>query len=101
MNPKDQEDRTIEKIETETNEAEDSVEHENKEKQAKRTLFNDLKAFKDQPVTLVMYGNELIKGKLLGYDEVANCVLLGENNRRFIVLGRSISMICEGEVQEL
>ncbi|KAM0681742.1 hypothetical protein GINT2_000256 [Glugoides intestinalis] len=63
----------------------------------KRTLFNDLSNFKNSNVTLVTFGGENIKGKLVGYDEVANCVIEDENSKRFIVFGKAIYMVCEGE----
>lgn len=67
----------------------------------KRTIFNDLSNFKNSNVTLVTFGGESIKGKLLGYDEVANCVIEGENSRRFIVFGKAIYMVCEGDITVL
>lgn len=70
-------------------------------KEPKRTLFNDLRRFKNSIVTILTFGGEAVQGKLLGYDEVANCVLESKNNRRFVVFGKSITMVCEGDLHSL
>lgn len=67
---------------------------ERPEKQPRRSLFNDLAQFKDRDVLIAMFGGETVKGKLVGYDEVANCVLEDEG-KRIVVFGKSISMVCE------
>lgn len=74
---------------------------EKSEKQPKRTLFNDLRRFKNTNVTIIVFGGELVKGKLLGYDEVANCVIEDEKKNQMVVFGKSITMVCEGDLHPL
>lgn len=71
------------------------------EKQTMRTIFNNLRRFKNSKVTIFFYGGDSVVGKLVGYDEVANCVLEREEESRIVVLGRAITMICEGLVHPL
>lgn len=66
------------------------------ERPGKKTLFNDLVQFNNLQVSIIMHGGEVIKGKLVGYDEVANCVLEEENKNLTVLFGKSIVMICEG-----
>lgn len=66
------------------------------DRQSTRTIFNDLERFKNSNVTIFFYGDSSVSGKLVGYDEVANCVLEREDKPRAVVLGRAITMICEG-----
>lgn len=66
-----------------------------------KTLFNDLHIFKDKNITIHFYGGATVCGKLLGFDEIANCILEQENNRKVIVLGRSILKIFEDNVVSL
>lgn len=68
------------------------------------TLFNNLEMFKDKEITLFLYGGDNISGILIGFDEVANCVvqLRQENSSctpiNAVVLGRTISMVCQGYI---
>lgn len=71
------------------------------EKQTIKTIFNSLRRFKDSRVTIFFYGGDSVVGRLIGYDEVANCVLERENEPTVVVLGRAITMVCEGLVHPL
>lgn len=71
---------------------------ERDEKNRKRTLFNDLRRFKKHNVSIFTFDGEIVQGKLIGYDEVANCIIEGENSKKTIVFGKVISLVCEGEL---
>lgn len=60
-----------------------------------KMLFNDLCKFHNKKVLISVYGGEEVSGKLLGYDEVANCVLESGQHKKIIVLGKSITSICD------
>jgi len=79
-------------------------------KEAKRpanTLFSDLKRFKNCKITVFLYGGGSVYGKLIEYDEVANCIVEAEDSSSssktatVVVLGRSITMICMGAAATL
>ncbi|ELA42943.1 uncharacterized protein VICG_00258 [Vittaforma corneae ATCC 50505] len=74
---------------------------ERSEKPPKRTLFNDLRRFKNTHVSIITFGGEAVKGKLLGYDEVANCVIEDENRKITVVFGKAITMVCDGDLHPL
>ena len=65
------------------------------EKSVPKTLFNDLEAFRNRQVTISFYGGESVSGRLLGFDDVANCILKTDK-KRMIVIGKSIAAVCEG-----
>lgn len=67
----------------------------------KRTLFNDLRRFRNSSVSIITFGGEAVKGRLLGYDEVANCVVVDENGRTAVVFGKAITMVCDGDLHPL
>jgi small nuclear ribonucleoprotein (snRNP)-like protein len=77
-------------------ESENNVEREEKSK--KRSLFNDLRRFKKHNVSILTYGGDMIQGKLIGYDEVSNCILETAQNNKIVVFGKLISMVCDGEL---
>jgi len=79
----------------------DNPRDERPDKQPMRTLFNDLGEFRGTKVSIVTFGGEVVKGKLLSYDEVANCVLEDNQKRMAVVFGKSITMVCQGEVDSL
>ncbi len=82
-------------------EEDQNIEDDKPEKQIKRTLFNDLKRFKHSNVSIIICGGEIVKGKLLGYDEVANCVIEDEQKKISVVFGKSVTMVCEGNLHPL
>ena len=77
---------------------EDDAIEDKDEKSKKRTLFNDLRRFKKHTVSIISYGGEVIKGKLIGYDEVSNCIIETEEKNKIVVFGKLISMVCDGEL---
>lgn len=80
-----------------TNEKNDNSQGERKASNI--TLFNDLKLFKNKNITICFYGGTSVVGKLLSYDEIANCILEQENRKKLIVLGRSIMQIYNTNVK--
>ncbi len=64
----------------------------------KTTLFNDLRRFKRKKISIFTFGGDIVQGQLLGYDEVANCVIETDNKKKTVVFGKCISLVCEGEL---
>lgn len=84
--------------ESQENQLESENDLEKDEKSKKRTIFNDLRRFKRHDISILTFGGEVVKGKLIGYDEVANCVLETEQKRKVVVFGKLILMVCDGEL---
>lgn len=76
-----------------TNEQHKETPKENSDKTQCVALFNDLKTFLNRNVQIALYGGEKIIGKIISFDEVANCILECENKQKIIVLGKSITGI--------
>ncbi|OQS55115.1 hypothetical protein EHP00_293 [Ecytonucleospora hepatopenaei] len=58
----------------------------------KTLLFSDLSNFMDKDIAIFLTNEEIIQGKLVYYDEIANCILENGNKRMFI-FGKTISNI--------
>lgn len=71
------------------------------DKEPKRTLFNDLSQFKNTHVSIITFGGEIVRGKLVCYDEVANCVVEDKEKGTALVFGKSITMVCGGDVSSI
>lgn len=75
----------------------------NTEKDKKSPLIGDLARFKHKRITITFVDGKSVYGMLLGYDDIANCVierLDGElAGKMTVCLGRSIILISLGSVQ--
>lgn len=60
------------------------------------TLFNDLSNFINKNVQISIYGGDEVLGRLISFDEVANCIL-ELTGKKIIVLGKSIKAIYKAD----
>lgn len=63
------------------------------EESAIKALFNDVSSFKGKNISLLLRGGAILSGKLISFDEVANCVIEQKMNQKTIVFGKSIVSI--------